>query len=84
MAIVRLVVHEVHATVLIRARGFVWLAAQQGNAFSPLDLHEQLQAFESIQAIPPRFPTGQPSGLSITSTLRSPNCGRLSTMSRML
>jgi hypothetical protein len=31
-------------------------AAQQGNAFAPLDLHAQLQAFEPVQAIHPRFP----------------------------
>jgi hypothetical protein len=46
-----LVMHEIHAPVLIRAGSGHDLAAQQRDAFAPPDLHAQLQPFEAVEPV---------------------------------
>jgi hypothetical protein len=66
-----LVMHEIHAPVLVRAGGRGHLAAQQCDALAPPDLHAQLQAFKAVQPVHALLlPTCQPSRRSMTSTRR--------------
>ena len=46
-----LVVHEVHAPMLIRSACGHDFAARQGDALAPSDLHAQLQAFEAVEPV---------------------------------
>lgn len=69
-AIVRLVMHRIHAPALIRARGLLRFAAHLGNAFGRLTFMRSCRPSRRYRRYTRVFPTGLPSRLSITSTLR--------------
>lgn len=50
-AVLHLIVHKVHAPVVIGRRRSRRLATQQRNALAAFDLHAQLQPFQPIQPL---------------------------------
>jgi hypothetical protein len=82
-SVVHLVVYEVHAPVLVRCGGRNDFPAQQRNALASLDLHAQLQAFESIQPIHTLLANLPTLSFEHRQNTQVANLGRLIAMSRM-